>query len=217
MYLKLTSSFVSFCLCMVTVLTWWNPQICCYSVCWKWNELYRASIHQQRIQRQKDRRNRFRTDCSDYHKRRNDPMLSENNSSVVVELHESIIHQDFDTTTSNQEIHNIVNSEFEENFKGLNISFTTYMLPISIYCKRCKAHKFYRESEGFCCSDGKVKRFICDSPNELYNLFTSKELYCMEFKKIARGYNNHFVFTSFGVKYDKELFKAYKGIYTFRV
>ncbi|XP_022879880.1 uncharacterized protein LOC111397275 isoform X2 [Olea europaea var. sylvestris] len=34
MYLKLTSSFVSFCLCMVTVLTWWNPQICCYSVCW---------------------------------------------------------------------------------------------------------------------------------------------------------------------------------------
>jgi hypothetical protein len=56
-----------------------------------------------------------------------------------------------------------------------------------------------------------------DSPSELYNLFTSKELSCIEFKKIVRGYNNHFAFTSFGVQYDKDLFKAYKGIYTFRV
>ncbi|XP_022887958.1 uncharacterized protein LOC111403621 isoform X1 [Olea europaea var. sylvestris] len=56
-----------------------------------------------------------------------------------------------------------------------------------------------------------------DSPTELYNLFTSKEPKCMEFKKISRGYNNHFAFTSFGVKCDTDLFRAYKGIYTFRI
>lgn len=36
-------------------------------------------------------------------------------------------------------------------------------------------------------------------------------------KQIAGGYNNHFAFTSFGFKYDKDLFKAYKGIHTFKV
>lgn len=151
---------------------------------------------------ERERRNKLRTDYSTYHKRRNDPIVSENNSPVV-QLYESRIHQHFDTLTSNKETHNILNYELEGTFKGLNIPPTVFILPTSTSYKHCKACKFFRESKDFCCSDGKVKILICDSPAELYNLFTSQEVHYMEFKKIARGYNNHFTFTSFGVKYDK--------------
>lgn len=65
------------------------------------NEFYRNSIHRQRIQRQSDGRNKLKTNYSAYHKRRNDHMLSENNSHVIVQLHELRIHQHFDTLISN--------------------------------------------------------------------------------------------------------------------
>ena len=39
----------------------------------------------------------------------------------------------------------------------------------------------------------------------------------VEFRKYVRTYNNTFAFTSFGVKYDKDLCKGDRGIYTFRV
>lgn len=87
-----------------------------------------------------------------------------------------------------------------------------HVLPGCIYCTHCNARRFHRESEGFCCSDGKVKLCMYGSPLQLYDLFTFEEVSCMKFKKILRGYNNHFAFISFGVKYDKELFKAFKCI-----
>lgn len=89
-------------------------------------------------------------------------------------------------------MHNILNYELGKTFNGLNIPSTAFILPTSTSCKHCKTCKFYKESKGFCCSDEKVKLLICDSPAELYNLFTSKEVHCMEFKKIVREYNNHF-------------------------
>jgi len=114
----------------------------------------------------------------------------------------------------NQETFNNLNSEYEleDTLEKFTIPSVAYVLPTSISCEHCNARKFYKESKGFCCSDGKVKLVICDSPFELYNLFTSIEIHCKEFKKIVRGYNNYLAFTSFDVKYDKELFKTYKGI-----
>ncbi|XP_022854652.1 uncharacterized protein LOC111375962 [Olea europaea var. sylvestris] len=116
----------------------------------------------------------------------------------------------FQASTSNQESTNIVHSKVRGFSNLLNISTNAYVLPTWNHCEHCGARKFYRETKWFCCSDGKVKVYVPDSPTELYDLFTSKEPECMEFKKIARGYNNHFAFTSFGVKCDKELFRTYK-------
>jgi hypothetical protein len=189
------------------------------------NETQISSIRQQRNQRERDRRSRLKNNSSNYHKRKNDPllnnhMLSENNFSFVTETNEPIVHQNFYTSsTSNQETSRTLNSEYEleDSIQGFHIPSAAYVLPLSTYCIHCNARKFYRESKGFCCSDGKIKLFICDSPFDLYNLFTSKEHHCIEFKKFVRGYNNHLAFTSFGVKYDKNLFKTYKGIYTFRI
>ncbi|XP_022895352.1 uncharacterized protein LOC111409542 [Olea europaea var. sylvestris] len=127
------------------------------------------------------------------------------------------MHHDFEASTSNQETHDISNSALRSSFNVLNIPMISYVLPTCNSYKYCCARKFYRESKGFYCSDGKVYLCIPDSPTELYNLFTSKEPQCVEFKKIARGYNNHFAFTLFGIKYDKELFKSYRGIYAFKV
>ncbi|XP_022874106.1 uncharacterized protein LOC111392925 [Olea europaea var. sylvestris] len=174
---------------------------------------YNSFIRQQQSQRERDRRKRLRSGCIDQRKRINEHMILGNNSFAIAQLHESIIHHDPNASTSNKTIHNISNFELERTLNGLNVSSTAYVLSTPIYCKHCNARKFYR----ICCADGKIKLLMPDLPSELYNLFTSKELSCIEFKKIVRGYNNHFAFTSFGVKYDKNLFKAYKGIYTFRV
>ncbi|XP_022853134.1 uncharacterized protein LOC111374654 [Olea europaea var. sylvestris] len=164
-------------------------------------------VHRQRNKRQRDWRNRVKDRQIDHGKRINDAILFKNTSSDSTIVHDSIIHPEFEASTSNEETTNISNC-----VPVFSIPVTSYVLP---KCNYCGAQKFHTESKGFCCSYGKIKLCIPDSPFEIYNLFTFKEP--MEFKKIARGYNNHFVFTSFGVKYDKEFFKAYRGIYTFRV
>ena len=56
-----------------------------------------------------------------------------------------------------------------------------------------------------------------DAPQTLFDLFTSSSNESIEFRKYIRTYNNTFAFTSFGVKYDKNLCKRNRGIYTFRV
>lgn len=66
------------------------------------------------------------------------------------------MHHDPHASTSNNEPHNIYNFELEGTFNGLTVPSTAYVLPTSIYCKHCNAHKFYRETKGFCCSDGMV-------------------------------------------------------------
>lgn len=81
----------------------------------------------------------------------------------------------------------------------------------------CGAKKFHKESKGFCCCDGSVKLKINDIPPELHLLFTSKSEESDDFRTYIRTYNCNFSFTSFGVKYDKELCKRNKGIYTFRI
>ncbi|KAL7237372.1 hypothetical protein ACSBR2_003627 [Camellia fascicularis] len=48
-------------------------------------------------------------------------------------------------------------------------------------------------------------------------LYTSNSEEAKEFRTYVRTYNNCFAFTSFGVKYDKELCRRNKGIYTFRI
>ncbi|XP_022847664.1 uncharacterized protein LOC111370209 [Olea europaea var. sylvestris] len=92
-----------------------------------------------------------------------------------------------------------------------------YVLPSSKICGYCGATKFYRESKGFCCCDGNVKLQLHDIPPEMYDLFNSTSEETVAFRKVICSYNNHFAFTSFGVKYDKELCKNNKGIYTFKV
>ncbi|XP_022894082.1 uncharacterized protein LOC111408566 [Olea europaea var. sylvestris] len=179
------------------------------------SQSYNAFIWQQQNRRQADRRYRNETVSIDRRKRINDRMLSTNNTSKVDSVHEYIIHSK--ASTSNEEIINTFDSELHGSSNLLSVPATAYVLPTCAYCKHCGAHKLYRETKGFCCSNGKVKLFMLDSSDELYTLFTSKEPVSIEFKKYARSYNNHFVFTSFGVKYDKEQFKAYKCIYIFRI
>ncbi|XP_028097227.1 uncharacterized protein LOC114297068 [Camellia sinensis] len=54
-------------------------------------------------------------------------------------------------------------------------------------------------------------------PLELDWLYTSNSEEAKEFRTYVQTYNNCFAFTSFGVKYDKELCRRNKGIYTFRI
>ena len=86
-----------------------------------------------------------------------------------------------------------------------------------IICGHCGAKKFEFESKGFCCSSGDVVLKLNDSPDELYELFTSLSDEAQEFKTCVRLYNANFAFASLGVKCDDNLCKANKGVYTFRV
>lgn len=118
-------------------------------------------------------------------------------------------------------LHNQVGMlQFDEWFGDFNLSNVpteAHILKSPTICAYCSAKKFENESKGFCCCDGKVRLQNNSVPNELYNLFTSNEHDALHFKNNECNYNNHFAFTSFGVKCDKELHKNYKGIYTFRV
>ncbi|XP_022888559.1 uncharacterized protein LOC111404067 [Olea europaea var. sylvestris] len=59
------------------------------------------SHRQQQNQRQRVRRNRLRIGCNDRRKRINDPMSYEINNSNVERIQQSIMHHDFETSTSN--------------------------------------------------------------------------------------------------------------------
>ena len=85
------------------------------------------------------------------------------------------------------------------------------------FCKDCNAKKMQYEPKGFCCCDGQILLVDSKMPNELYDLFTADTIEGKEFRTYVRTYNNTFGFTSFGVKYDKDLCKKNKGIYVFRV
>ncbi|CAL5441876.1 unnamed protein product [Camellia sinensis] len=64
---------------------------------------------------------------------------------------------------------------------------------------------------------GQVSLVSSNCPPELDWLYTSNSEEAKEFRTYVRTYNNCFAFTSFGVKYDKELCRRNKGIYTFRI
>ncbi|XP_035540203.1 uncharacterized protein LOC109004666 [Juglans regia] len=91
-----------------------------------------------------------------------------------------------------------------------------YSLPYVPCCRYCKAKRFYHETNGFCCADGTISLATNDVPDQLYDLFTSDANEAAHFKTYVRTYNNKFAFTSFGVKFDRDLCRRNKGIYTFR-
>lgn len=78
------------------------------------------------------------------------------------------------------------------------------------------AARFEYEPRTFCCDDGKIQLSSTEIPDELFSLFTSNSEDAVEFRKNIRLYNGIFSFTSFGVKYDKELASGKHGVYTFR-
>ncbi|PON63297.1 hypothetical protein PanWU01x14_132070 [Parasponia andersonii] len=90
-------------------------------------------------------------------------------------------------------------------------------LQLPTVCEYCKATKFAHETKKLCCSEVEISLTINNTPKELYELYSSTSNDALEFQKYIQTYNNNFAFTSFGVKYDKNLCKNDKGIYTFRV
>ncbi|GMN47617.1 hypothetical protein TIFTF001_016787 [Ficus carica] len=70
------------------------------------------------------------------------------------------------------------------------------------------------KSKGFCCSDGGIILKENVVSDELYELFTSTCDEACEFKTNVRIYNGNFAFPSLGVKYDKDLRRLDKYVYT---
>ncbi|KAG6628131.1 hypothetical protein CIPAW_15G180000 [Carya illinoinensis] len=91
-----------------------------------------------------------------------------------------------------------------------------YSLPYVPCCRHCKAKRFYHETNGFCCADGTISLATNTVPDQLYDLFTSNIDESVHFKTYVWTYNNKFAFTSFGVKFDKDLCRRNRGVYTFR-
>ncbi|KAL7235207.1 hypothetical protein ACSBR1_018655 [Camellia fascicularis] len=91
------------------------------------------------------------------------------------------------------------------------------ILPQQRPCNFCGAKKFYLEPNSFYCMARQVSLVSSNCPPELDWLYTSNSEEAKEFRTYVRTYNNSFAFTSFGVKYDKELCRRNKGIYTFRI
>ncbi|XP_060966757.1 uncharacterized protein LOC133035082 isoform X2 [Cannabis sativa] len=119
---------------------------------------------------------------------------------------------------SNTSLASIIrNSNIRKKINLHDLPMETHLLTLSTLCKYCGAKKFQYESKGFCCSDGEIVLKINGTPNNLYELFTSNSDESQNFRTYVRTYNSNFAFTSFGVKYDKDLCRSNKGIYTFRV
>ncbi|XP_042952259.1 uncharacterized protein LOC122289344 [Carya illinoinensis] len=83
--------------------------------------------------------------------------------------------------------------------------------------RHCKAKNFFHETNNFCCADGSISLTTNAVPKQLYRLFVSNDPKSIQFRTYIRTYNNKFAFTSFGVKFDRNLSQRNRGIYTFRV
>ena len=71
---------------------------------------------------------------------------------------------------------------------------------MSQICVFCKALKYAFESDGMCCSSGKVKLPLLEPPPDPLNaLLTGKSKNSQKFLKQTRQYNSAFQMTSFGV------------------
>ncbi|KAG7986452.1 hypothetical protein I3843_03G080700 [Carya illinoinensis] len=97
-----------------------------------------------------------------------------------------------------------------------NVPVEANFLPNVPPCKHCKAKRFFHETNSFCCADGSISLATNDVPDQLYNLFVSNTAESIQFRTYVRTYNNKFAFTSFGVKFDRNLCQRNRGIYTFR-
>ena len=97
----------------------------------------------------------------------------------------------------------------------LSSSYGQFVLPsMNKQCSHCNALLFPEETEGLCCSKGKVDfTLLPDLPDTLHQLMTTDQ----EFKKNIQKYNQINSFTSLGAKVDKRLANQQQGVYTFRV
>ncbi|XP_012833045.1 PREDICTED: uncharacterized protein LOC105953910 [Erythranthe guttata] len=83
-------------------------------------------------------------------------------------------------------------------------------------CIHCHAVRFEYEPKTFCCGNGKVRVATIEMPDEMYDMFVSESEEAVTFSKNNRALNCIFSFTSLGVKLDKDLASAKRGVYTFR-
>ncbi|KAL3521943.1 hypothetical protein ACH5RR_014777 [Cinchona calisaya] len=90
-------------------------------------------------------------------------------------------------------------------------------LPSAADCEHCGAKRFHLEPANFCCSGGEISVVTPAMPYDLMRLYTSQSEECLEFRKNVRTHNNSLAFTSLGAKYDHNLTKNSKGVYTFCV
>ncbi|XP_027171842.1 uncharacterized protein LOC113771461 [Coffea eugenioides] len=97
------------------------------------------------------------------------------------------------------------------------IAKESLLLPDALDCQYCGAKRFYLEPPSFCCSQGEISIVAPPMPYALKRLFIGDDEECEHFRKLSRTYNNNVSFTSFAAKYDPELTRNTKGVYTFRV
>lgn len=83
--------------------------------------------------------------------------------------------------------------------------------------EHCRAKRFHLEPLNFCCSEEKCPLLViqCRTPFSVYSQVEVKRQSSLG--KIVRTYNNNFAFTSLGAKYDEDLTKNSRGMYTFCV
>nr|XP_027122232.1 uncharacterized protein LOC113739192 [Coffea arabica] len=98
-----------------------------------------------------------------------------------------------------------------------NIPNASLVLPRVPDCQHCGAKRFHLEPPSFCCSGGEISIVAPPMPYDLKRLFIGNDEESAHFRTIVRTYNNNLGFTSFAAKYDSELTKNTKGVYTFRV
>lgn len=95
-----------------------------------------------------------------------------------------------------------------------NISDQCLVLPDAPNCKHCGAKRFHLEPPNFCCSGGQISIVAPSMPYDLRRLFTDNDEESSHFRNNVRTYNNNMGFTSFAAKYDSELTRNTKGVYT---
>nr|XP_027082463.1 uncharacterized protein LOC113704790 [Coffea arabica] len=90
-------------------------------------------------------------------------------------------------------------------------------LPDAADYEHCGAKRFHLEPPNFCCSGGDISIVAPSMFYDLKRLFIENNEESAHFKNNVWTYNNNWRFTSFAAKYDPELTKNTKGVYTFRV
>lgn len=83
--------------------------------------------------------------------------------------------------------------------------FLSHMLLEPTYCQYCNAELFFRETNGNCCSSGKIIIHYPTPPQELLTLFTDDGEVGSHFRTNIRFYNDAFAFTSMVANVDQNL------------
>ncbi|XP_027174256.1 uncharacterized protein LOC113773851 [Coffea eugenioides] len=90
-------------------------------------------------------------------------------------------------------------------------------LPDAPDCEHCGVKRFHLEPPNFCCSGGEILIVAPSMPYDLKRLFIENDEESAHFRNNVRTYNSNLGFTSFAARYDPELTKNTKGVYTFCV